>query len=74
MLVKLNLHIITLKDQAIKSIKDQALSMNATKIIGLQIEFTELSGNNNASMLVVSVYGTAIKPIPNGGTQKKKKK
>ena len=53
--------------------KSNALQLGASAIIGVRIYVSELSRVSRRGILVVAVYGTAIKKHINGGTKKYRK-
>lgn len=52
--------------EAIDEMKSGAIKLNATDIIGVRIDVSELSRGRGPGMLVVTAYGTAINKTPDG--------
>ncbi len=61
------------REEAIEEMKNNALQLGATAIIGVRIDVSELSRGRGQGMLVVAAYGTAIKKHMKGGTKNYKK-
>lgn len=49
----------SIKEDAIKALKQQTLKRNGNGIIGVHIDVDEISGNNK-SMFMITAYGTAV--------------
>ena len=61
------------REDAIEEMKNNAVKLGATAIIGVRIDVSELSRGRGQGMLVVAAYGTAIKAHMRGGTKNYKK-
>lgn len=55
------------REEALEEMKNNALQLGATAIIGVRIDVSELSRGRGQGMLVVAAYGTAIKKHMKGG-------
>lgn len=62
-----------LRDRALEQLKQEAKNKGATRIIGLRIDFSQVASPNGSGILVVSMYGDALKSINliKGGKSKK---
>ena len=60
-----------LRSRALEQLKENAKNEGATRIIGLRIEFSDVASPNGSGILVVSMYGDAIKPIEVPSTDRK---
>ena len=53
--------ILDTQNKAIDELKKEAKKLNASKIIGIKIDNSEISLGERSGIFIVYVYGTAIK-------------
>ncbi|HEY6434995.1 MAG TPA: YbjQ family protein, partial [Ignavibacteriaceae bacterium] len=60
--------LISIKEEVLKRLKEEATSLGANGIVGLKVDFDEISGKTK-SMFMVSALGTAVQLEFNGNKE-----